>query len=161
LPLQGIRVTLDLAGQPAIWEVLADDSGVELVFVSRSFEAAAAAEFGAALPGRRYASERSLRESPNALVARVIEDGPVPMGPIVYVDERTRSVGALICRCMPAQVKSLVATRTYELLRLDDPANELALRQVRALAGKWMTFWPGEEASSQRLTKCLHIPRTF
>ena len=36
LALQGIRVTLNSADQPMIWEVLADNSGAELIFVSNS-----------------------------------------------------------------------------------------------------------------------------
>ena len=64
LGIQGIRLTLDLAGQPVIWEVLADSSGAELIFVSQSLEAAAARAFGKPLPGRRYAVERGSSEAP-------------------------------------------------------------------------------------------------
>ena len=46
LPLQGIRITLNSAGQPVIWEVLADSSRARLLFVSQNLEAAAVAEFG-------------------------------------------------------------------------------------------------------------------
>jgi hypothetical protein len=35
LPWQGIRVTFNLTGQPVIWEVLADGSGAELIYISR------------------------------------------------------------------------------------------------------------------------------
>ena len=78
--MQGIRITLNSAGQPAIWEVLADGSGAELIFVSQSLEAAALAEFGKPLPGRRYAIERSVEEAPSVVVARVIDDGPMAHG---------------------------------------------------------------------------------
>jgi hypothetical protein len=60
LPRQGIRITLDTQGQPAVWEILADTSGLRLVFVAQSLEAAAAAAFGKPLAGRRYAVERGL-----------------------------------------------------------------------------------------------------
>src|ERR1039458_5092678 len=41
LPLQGIRVTLNSASQPVIWEVLADSSGAEVIYASQSLQAAA------------------------------------------------------------------------------------------------------------------------
>ncbi len=64
LALQGIRITLNSAGQPGIWEVLADSSRAKLFFVSQNLEAAAMAEFGQPLPGRRFATERSWRQLP-------------------------------------------------------------------------------------------------
>ena len=103
LPRQGIRITLDARSQPAAWEVLTDTSGLRLIFVSQSLEAAAAAEFGKPLQGRRYAIERDLGQAPGVVVPRVVDDGPVAMGPIVYLCEGTRNVSTVICRCMPAQ----------------------------------------------------------
>ncbi len=115
LARQGVRITLDGTGQPAIWEVMADGSGARIVFVSQSLETAAVAEFGKPLPGRRYAVERGLEEAPKVVVARVIDDGPVPMGPIVHVRAEDNGVGTLICRCMAVQVKELEGTETYAL----------------------------------------------
>ena len=116
LPAQGVRITLNAAGQPVVWEVLADPSGAEIVFVSQNLELQAKQEFGAPLPGRRFAVERSPADAPNAVVARVIEDGPVTMGPIVYLRAGTRGVTTVICRCMEAQVRELVGQQEYELV---------------------------------------------
>lgn len=160
-PSQGVRITLDTQGQPAVWEVLAHASGASLLFVSHSVETAAAAEFGRPLPGRRHAIERSLAEAPEVVIARVIEDGPVPMGPFVYLEAGTRSVTTVICRCMPVQADKLVATTMYDLLSLDrDPAATLldAFRQQTKCP---VSFWPGETASSERLQRCLRLPKNF
>jgi len=161
LALQGIRITLSGAGQPVIWEVLADSSGAELVFVSQSLEAAALAEFGRALPARRYAIERSVAEAPNVIVARVIDDGPVAMGPFVYLSAGTRMVSTLICRCMPAQAKKLLATSAYDLLQFQAMAAQPFLAQAKALARQQTTFWPGDQGSDDRLEHCLRLPSAF
>ena len=146
LAVQGVRLTLNSAGQPVIWEVLGDSSGTELVFVSQSLEAAAAGRFGKALPARRYAIERSTQEAPKVVVARVIDDGPVAMGPIVYLSAGTRTVSTLICRCMPAQVKTLRTTTAYDLLPVQAmPANAQP------------AFWPSDTPDN-RLEKCLRLP---
>ena len=161
LPLQGIRITLNSAGQPVIWEVLADNSGAELIFVSQNLEAAAVAEFGKPLPGRRYAIERSAEEAPNVIVARVIDDGPVAMGPMVYLSASTRAVSTLICRCMPAQAKRLAGTGTYDLLPFQATAAPSLLTRARALARERTAFWPGDEPSGNRLEHCLRLPSAF
>jgi hypothetical protein len=114
-PLQGIRITLNASNAPVVWEVLRDDSGGELIFVAKSLETAALESFGQPLGGRRFAIEPSLEAAPNAIVARVIEDGPVPMGPIVHLNAGSENVSTLICRCMPTQSKNLLATQTYQL----------------------------------------------
>jgi hypothetical protein len=148
--VQGVRLTLNSVGRPAIWEVLEDSSGAGLVFVSQSLEAAAAARFGKALPGRRFAIERSTQAAPKVVVARVIDDGPVGMGPIVYLSAGTRTVSTLICRCMPAQVKTLRTTAAYDLLPL--PAIP------RDLLPLTPGFWPGDVATDNRLEKWLRLP---
>ena len=95
--------------------MLAEDSAAEPIFASQNLESAAVAQFGKPLPGRRYALERSLTEAPRVIVARVLEDAPVAMGPIVYLRAGTCSVSTVICRCMAAQVKRLAATSPYQL----------------------------------------------
>ncbi len=161
LPLQGIRITLNSAGQPAIWEVLADTSGVDLIFVSQNLEAAAVAEFGKPLPGRRYAIERRVDQAPKVIVARVIDDGPVAMGPILYLSAGTRAVSTIICRCMPAQAKRLVGTSTYDLWPFQPTPGRPLLTQVRALARERTAFWPGDAPSENRLEHCLRLPSAF
>jgi len=161
LPRQGIRITLDSRGQPAVWEILADTSGLRLIFVSQSLEAAAATEFGKPLPGRRYSIERSLEQAPCVVVARAIDDGPQAMGPIVYLSEGTRNVSTLICRCMPAQVKQLVATRTFDLTPFDGAALKTLLATARTISNTPPAFWPSDGRAEDRLDKCLRLPEKF
>ncbi len=157
LPVQGIRITLNTNGQPVIWEALADRSGAELIFVSQTLEAAALAEHGKPLPGRRYAIESSTEAAPKVIVARVIDDGPVAMGPIVYLNAGTRNVSTLICRCMPAQAKKLLATNTYELRHLDALTVQSLLTQAKEPAA----FWPGDQRPGDRLEQWLRLPSAF
>lgn len=161
LPLQGIGITLDATGRPAVWEVLAEDSGAELIFVSQGLEAAAAAQFGKPLPGRRYAVERSVTEAPRVIVARVLEDAPVAMGPIVYLRASTRSVSTVICRCTAAQVKRLTAARPYELQSGHEASALPLLVRAETRAGSHAAFWPGEEPAGNRLERCLRLPAGF
>ena len=156
--MQGIRITLNSAGQPVIWEVLADSSGAELFFVSQNLEAAAMAEFGKPLPGRRYAIERSVEAAPDVVVARVIDDGPVAMGPIVYLSAGTRAVSTLICRCMPAQARKLLATSTYDLAaipgRFDELAHHAGKSDVTGASSVLARRRHGREASWRRACGC-------
>jgi hypothetical protein len=161
LPLQGVRITLNSAGQPAIWEILADTSEAELIFAARSLEEAALAEFGKPLPGRKFALERSREEAPRAIVPRVIDDGPVPMGPILYLRDRSRAVATLICRCMPAQGGSVSGTVNYRfrLGGLAAPGSPLELARERTRTRA--SFWPGEAHTNERLERCLRLPKSF
>jgi len=158
LPLQGIRTTLNSAGQPLIWEVLAEGTGAKLFFVSQHLEAAAMAEFGKPLPGRRYSVERSLEAAPDVIVARVLDDSPVPAGPIVYLDAVTRSVGTLTCRCMPAQARKLVATTVYDLRPFDLLPSSLILTNAGSALREVAASWPGGAADGKRLEACLRLP---
>lgn len=119
--LNGIRVTIDANGFPVIYEVVEPERGMTLLFVSKSVEEAAHDAHGPPLHGRRYAVEQSVSDRPAVVVARVIEDGPQPMGPIVYLSPDGVTVETLICRCMPSQVDELVASETYPLIA-DDAA---------------------------------------
>jgi hypothetical protein len=158
LPRQGIRITLDSRGQPAAWEILADTSSLRLIFVSQSLEKAAAAAFGKPLPGRRYSIERGLGQTPEVIVPRVIDDGPVAMGPIVYLSEGTRNVSTLICRCMPAQVKQLIATRTFDLTPLDAADWRAFLAAAGTTVPSAPALWPGDVRVANRLDECLRLP---
>ena len=161
LPLQGIRITLNSAGQPGIWEVLADSSRAKLFFVSQNLETAALAEFGKPLPGRRFAAERSTEAAPDVVVARVIDDNAVAAGPILYLSADTRSVSTLICRCMPAQARQLVATRTYTLLPFHAAATNSLLIQARVRLQVPAAFWPGDDSDGKRLEASLRLPEAF
>jgi hypothetical protein len=161
LAVQGIRMTLNTNGQPVIWEALADSSGAELIFVSQTLEAAALAEHGKPLPGRRHAIERSTEAAPNVIVARVIDDGPVAMGPIVYLNAGTRNVSTLICRCMPAQARKLLATSTYDLLPLQPMTLQFLQARAGALAKPHTAFWPSDQRTDDRLEHWLRLPSAF
>jgi hypothetical protein len=153
--LQGLRVVLNAQGHPVIWQILADSTGTQLFFVSQSLETAAAASHGKVLQGRRYAIERSIAEVPNVVVARVLEDGPVPMGPIVYL-QANRDVSTVICRCMPAQARRVAEARTYELLPFAE--HESMLAAVREQAKLKPSFWPGASDPSPKVGDLLRLP---
>jgi hypothetical protein len=145
---QGIRITLNSSGLPVIWEVLNDHTGARIIFVSRSLELAAAQAAGKALPGRRFAVEKNPTDAPEVVVARVIEDGPVAMGPIVHLSAETSDVTTLICRCMTTQARQIVATGNYELRPLSE---------AQAIAGRArLKFDP-----QPRVDQCLRLPPRF
>jgi len=116
LSAQGVRLTMDSTGAPVIWEILDDTSGLSLVFVAESLERRAREKFKRPLPGRKYVIENAVTNRLGPVVARVIQDGPVPMGPSVYLVYGTRDALTVICRCMPPQAVRLEDTLTYQLL---------------------------------------------
>ncbi len=157
LTSQGVRLTLDADGKPVIWEVMADMSGARVIFVSESLEAAARAKFGPPLPGRRYAVERSVEETPAVVVARVIDDGPVPMGPFVYLSAGTHCVSTVLCRCMPPQVRSLRSTLTYELV----PSQEAHVSPTTTTNIGPAAFSSADSQSRARLEDRLRLPDDY
>ncbi len=148
-----VRLVLDTEGFPLLCLVqgpVAADSkskGPQILFVSASLELRAAEEFGPPLPGRRYSIERSLEEAPNTVVARVFEDGPVPMGPYIYLEAGTHGVTTAHCRCSPSQVSRFVNEGYYEL----QPAQSLGTSEHKSSIGashlslgvEKMLRWPG------------------
>ena len=74
-----------------------------------------------------------MEATPDVIVVRVIDDGPVPLGPIIYLSAATRQVSALVCRCMPAQARRLLATRTYDLLPFQEASTVSLLIQARVM----------------------------
>ena len=60
-----------------------------------------------------------MEQAPDVVVGGLLESGPAPLGPFVYVWEQGRNVNAVICRCMPSRVISIPSTATYELAPLD------------------------------------------
>jgi hypothetical protein len=112
---QGVRITLDDQGMPRVWEQLWEPAGMRVLYVSQAWEKRATQEFGGKLPGRAYSIEPSLEHAPRSVVARILADGPVPMGPWVY-QQPNGDVMTLICRCMASQVQSLHESRLYTLL---------------------------------------------
>ncbi len=112
---RGVRITLGNDGMPMVWEVLGEGGGARVFYASEALEAAAQAAFGEPLPDRRYAVEPSLADHGDVVVARVLADGPMAMGPWVYLDAAERRVSTLLCRCMPSQVDGFVEELTYDL----------------------------------------------
>jgi len=119
---QGVRITFDPRGEPIVWEILRDPTGARVLFVSQALEAGAMTNHPAPMPGRRFWVERSVEAAPDVVVARVLDDAPAPMGPIVYLDARTHDVATVICRCMDAQADEVVGMGMYGLATLDDAA---------------------------------------
>lgn len=153
---QGVRITLDKSGQPAIWEVLRDSSGLRLLYVSAALEARAKSQFGDPLPGRSFSIERAEAEAPRAVVVRLLEDAGVVMGPIIYVtNTKERDVSAVICRCMPSQAGQLLDTGTYALLP------DLLAREVLPPA-QWPSFSVKQpSATRDTLADLLRLPDDF
>jgi len=130
---RGVRITLGSDGFPLVWEALSTATDTRILYVSESLERAAVRAFGGPLPGRRYAVERpihpatreswgdhSMNEVSNVVVARLLDDGPVPMGPYVYLNAPPlRRVTTILCRCMPSQVSEFVETRYYDVVPLE------------------------------------------
>ncbi len=152
---QGIRIVANRSGHPVLWEVVADSTGARLLFVSASLEAAALTVHGPPLPGRRFACEREVAEAPRTVVARVLEDGPTPMGPIVYVQPRTANVLTVVCRCMPAQVTNVFETAEYAMYVLD-PEDPVEARAIRSLTRGLVNEPPDELERQLRLPRSLH-----
>lgn len=115
----GVCITLGQDGFPATWEVLGNASQPRVLFVSASLEQAALRAFGSPLEHRRFAVERSVAETSDVVVARILNDGPVAMGPFVYLDWATASVVGIVCRCMPSQVANLPLSSSYDLQPLE------------------------------------------
>lgn len=118
LLMRGIRITLGKDGFPLVCEVL-DDDKVDILFVTRTLENAAKKAFGSPLHGRQFSAERGVSDAPLTVVARLLEDGPVPMGPYVYVLAGSRDVTTLSCRCAASQIDRFVETKYYNILPLE------------------------------------------
>lgn len=165
---QGIRMTLDAEGFPLVFEVLVPDlqfaghAGLEVLFVSASLERGAADVFGPALPDRRYAVERPIFDAPHTVVVRVIEDGPIPMGPFVYLSANVHGVTTLLCRCSPSQMERVAETTYYDL----QPLENLDARRLESLHDlRWMGSadglgpWAGHQTNPRdRLEERLRWP---
>ena len=159
--VQGVRLTLGSDGRPLIWEVLRKQKAQCLIFVSESLEAAARQEFGPPLPGRKFSIETSLAKAPDTIVARVLADGPVPMGPMVYLRAHSHEVASLLCRCMPVQVKSLVSSEDYQLTAITGDFESLlsALAEKGGLSAT--AYLRGTTEKDPVLGSDLRLPKDF
>ena len=116
--LQGLRITITPEGQPLVYEIHDSSAPGRRVVVTRSLEAAAQKTFGGPLPGRRFAVERPAADRESAEVLRAIDDGPLELGPVVYLRGGDGRIATVICRCMPSQVQSIAETGYYQLREL-------------------------------------------
>lgn len=118
-----LRMSLNAEGFPIIFEVARPGDKVDPIFVSESLELAARDAYGPPLPGRTYSVEQSVESAPNTVVIKVLENGPMPMGPYVYLRGEAKDIVTLLCRCSPSQVNEFVQSAYYELV-VCDPAIE-------------------------------------
>jgi hypothetical protein len=158
-PDMGVRLTLSTNGSPLLYEILQPSNSVMQIYVSQSVEAAARAEFGAALPGRRHAVERALNEAPDVVVPRIVDDPPAVMGPILYLRDGTGAVGTLICRCMDSQARTLVGQGFYELVPGDFSGT--VSRATRPEAADPRRLRDDFTNQTHRLSRSLRLPTGF
>ena len=113
---RGLRITLDHDGYPLVWEALTSEAGPHLVFVAENLEAEAKALFGEPEGESRFAVESVADSGANAIIVATIEQGPVPMGPYVYLSKPPeRAIINVLCRCSPSPVDDFAATPMYDL----------------------------------------------
>lgn len=143
--VQSVRLTFDAAGLPAIWEVRHDPSGAEIIWVSQKFEIGAAAQFGKPLAGRVLSAARSTADAPRFVEGGIVDDGPMPMGPMLYV-AADGTVLSIACRCSAFEARSLEDRGTYRLRRATNSAQ-----------GRIDDDW----FDPARLEKRLRIPDAF
>ncbi len=119
LTARAIRTTLDPDGFPVFWEFLNPDDTAHLIFVAQSIESAAQTANLPILKNRRHRVEPSITRHPNTIVPRILADGPIPMGPWVYLDRNHQPI-TLLCRCMPSQLDRVIADAYYHLRPVTD-----------------------------------------
>ncbi|MCH8054239.1 MAG: hypothetical protein IH895_09275 [Planctomycetes bacterium] len=174
LPVQGIRITLDSEGLPFLWETMANDQPTRIIFASRRLETLARQQYGPPLPGRLHSLETAVASDgvasdavasePGAIVARVLEDGPLPMGPIVHL-LRDGTIGTLTCRCMPSQVDNFVETLPYDLAPIQELA-DLGLHDLdwitdQRSAAVYLAFTMDVAQDRPLLSQLLRLPDDF
>lgn len=116
---RAIRMTLNPEGFPVIWEYLSPDDDVRPIYVARFIESAAEAANQAILKNRRHRVEPAITKHPTIIVPRILADGPVPMGPWVYLDQHHTPI-TLLCRCMPSQLDNVIADAYYQIRPITD-----------------------------------------
>ena len=174
LPVQGIRITLDSEGLPFLWETMANDQPTRIIFASKRLETLARQQYGPPLPGRLHSLETAVASDgvasdavasePGAIVARVLDDGPLPMGPIVHL-LRDGTIGTLTCRCMPSQVDNFVETLPYDLAPIQELA-DLGLHDLDWLTDQrgvavYLAFTLDVTQDRPLLSQLLRLPDDF
>jgi len=147
-----LRITLDSRDLPVIWETLSSRDRFISVYVAQSLEDAARRQFAAPEPGCRFAVERGGVAQTRIGLIRVLSEGPVPMGPMVYLDAN-HQVTSVICRCMPSQVRDVAATGWFTLEPAEVAPGQRAAPDVQTL------FLPGKLFKTCPETRKLADPR--
>ncbi len=110
-----VRVTLDAEHAPLFYETIAACGCFHKVFVERWLEDGAAATYGAAEKGKKYAIERTLKDSIDWEVAGVVEEPrDRPRRPVVFVkagDHKVLGLGSTARLRVPTGAD----VRPYEL----------------------------------------------
>ena len=95
------------------------------------------------------------------IVPAVLEDGPVPMGPFVYLLARSSDVATLLCRCSPARFDSVVVSDDYDLEPLETLL-EVGLEEIvwarGLLDGRPPDADERVEGAAPWLARCLRLP---
>ncbi|MFO1476480.1 MAG: hypothetical protein U1F98_07500 [Verrucomicrobiota bacterium] len=152
----GVRVVLDSAGLPVIWELLPATSGEAASFyMSSGLEMAAAREYPAPTDGRRFAVETANRE---VEVADLVADAPMPMGPMICQDPQG-NVLQLQSRCMPIPPAQLISENYYEWQPLAAETKR-KLDALQAAAGATPGFYT-DSSDAGSLEQILNLPKDF
>ena len=154
---QGLRITATPGGQPLVFEILDTSTNSRRIVVAQSLEAAAWQEFRGLLPGRRFAVEQLNGDASAEVVSRVIDDGPLELGPVVYLRGGGGGVGTVICRCMPAQTRSIAATGYYDLVEWTGETNGL-LEQAHQQSRIPPLGWSSQMTNDPGLERLLRLP---
>lgn len=143
--IRGVRVTLGADRFPLVWEVFDEQEHLR-AFVSASVEAAARARFGEPADSDRFAVQPASAWPDDFLVVGLIEDGPMPMGPYVYVDPSAWIISSVRCRCEPSLVESF-----------REPSLYYELEPLAAYSQLWIEWRAIDRRMSHRLPR-LRIP---
>ena len=143
-PAKILRMTLDSSGYPAIFEVFTGAGELTALYASRGLEDAAAKEQAAVLPGKQY----NIEGNSEIKVTGLVEDGPVAMGPLVYVAAGDRRIVFLSCRCSPSRIDNADDSLRYKLITPGGSTSASA-----EFAAKLPT--------SEEALRALRIPRDF
>jgi len=160
IAVQGIRMTMGGAGFPEIIEVLDDTSNHRILYVSKALEETAVNVFGKPVPGRKYSIERNQEDLPDVVVARVVERGPEPSGPFVYIQSCSHDITTLLCRCENTQFRDIEEDILLELL----PIEELYFVGINDTAWSKEILnnkYPGSKEEKNWLLRVLRLPPEF
>ena len=143
-PARILRMTIDSSGYPAIFEVFTGAGELTALYASRGLEDAAAKEQDSVLPGKQY----NIEGNSGIKVTGLVEDGPVAMGPLVYVAAGDRRIVSLNCRCSPSRIDKADDSLRYKLITPGGSTSASA-----EFAAKLPT--------SEEALRTLRIPRDF